>query len=361
MEKGREYYVNNANYKIFLATEYSPRKELVELTLQAKECRTTKELLENHFHYANKRDRELIIAVEHRRRKIEVEEPLELPIKQEMQDNIKFEIEPSQNGRERSSALVEAGSKARVKREPTLVKAGSKARVKRKPASTSVRKASFLTEDSQIPSRTQQAQAVIKQKPSKVSATHKRQMSHSSELSTSAANQAFNVFFDDPLTLIDGKPDIRDSTSLDDGFMNIADSNPNSPSRPSVSPITPPQPQKAEMKSLFLSKSEESQSSPTATPVSHGAASNIRGRSRQTTATTAGNAQRTIAAEGDRSTHILAAERHNANRILMIKRKNNRRPAPQSTIAFVNHDPSTSARRSQRGIKKRKSESDAKN
>ena len=115
------------------------------------------------------------------------------------------------------------------------------------------------------------------------------------------------------------------------------------------------------MESLFLNKSEESQSSPTAAPVSHDAASNIRGRSRQTTATTADNAQRTIAAEKGRSSHILAAERHNANRILMIERRNNRRPAPQSTIAFVNHDPSTSARRSQRGIKKRKSESDAKN
>ena len=258
MKKDRKYYVNSVNYKIFLIIEYSFKKKLIELILQIKKCRIIKEFLKNHFHYVNKRDREIIIAVKHRRRKIKIEKFLELFIKQEMQNNIKLEIKFFRNEKERFFTLIEAEFKTRVKRKPTF---------------TFVRKTFFLTENSQILNRIQQTQAVIKQKFLKVNVTHKRQMFHFFELSTSAANQAFDVFFNDFLTLINDKFDIRNFTSLDDDFMNIVDFNFNSSSRFLISSITSSQ--KIEMKSLFLSKSEKSQSFFIAAPVNHDAASNI--------------------------------------------------------------------------------------
>ena len=81
MKKNQKYYVNNVNYKIFLIIECSFRKKLFKLTLQVKKCRIIKEFLKNHFHYINKRDREFIIAVKHRRRKIKIKKSFELFIK----------------------------------------------------------------------------------------------------------------------------------------------------------------------------------------------------------------------------------------------------------------------------------------
>ena len=63
-------------------------------------------------------------------------------------------------------------------------------------------------------------------------------MFHFFELSIFAANQTLNVYFDDFLTLIDDKFDIRNFTSLDDDFINFVDFNFNLFFRFSISSIT---------------------------------------------------------------------------------------------------------------------------
>ena len=98
--------------------------------MQIKKCCIIKKFLKNHFHYINKRDREFIIVVKHRQRKIKIKKSFKLFIKQKMQNNIKFEVELFRNEKERFFALIKVEFKTRIKRKSTLIKVEFKTRIK---------------------------------------------------------------------------------------------------------------------------------------------------------------------------------------------------------------------------------------
>ena len=84
--------------------------------------------------------------------------------------------------------------------------------------------------------------------------THKRQTFHFFKLSISAANQAFDVYFNISLISTDNKFDIQDFTSSNNDFININNFTFNLFSRFLIPLITLSQSQKIEEKSLFLNK-----------------------------------------------------------------------------------------------------------